>query len=79
MYCTETALKEVIKLAENHLENINEEPDKEMLISMKNMIFGLSVGCMCDDYNGFDCGCSKRNWIIDEAIKEIDSALANES
>ena len=76
---TKIALKEVIKLAEHHIENINEEPDEETLISMKNMIIGLNVGCMCDDYNGFDCGCSNRSWIIDEAIKEIDSALANES
>lgn len=76
---TKIALKEVMKLAQHHLDNIDEEPDMESLNSIKNMVIGLNVGCECDDYNGFDCGCSNRNWIIDEAIKEIDSALANES
>jgi hypothetical protein len=45
---------------------------------MKNMIIGLDVGCMCDSYKGFDCGCSEREWIIDESVKELDKALANE-
>ena len=72
------ALKEVIKMAENHLENAN-EPDKETLISMKNMIIGLDVGCMCDSYKGFDCGCSEREWIIDESVKELDKTLAHEA
>jgi hypothetical protein len=72
------ALKEVIKMAENHLENVN-EPDKEILISMKNMIMGLNVGCMCDSYHGFDCGCSEREWIINESVKELDKILANKN
>jgi hypothetical protein len=43
--------------------------------SVRHFIEALNVGCECDDYNGVDCGCSRRSALRREALKELDKII----
>lgn len=51
----------------NDVDDLNENPE-----IVKHFIRALLLKCECDDYNGFDCGCSQRAFLCDEALKEIE-------
>lgn len=65
-----TALIEARKLLDFYIE-FNDDLQPEQIESVKHFIEALNAGCGCDDYNGFDCGCSHRGFLHDEALKEI--------
>ena len=68
-----SALIESTKLLENIIENIEDDDKTEdELISITHYIKALKIGCECDHYNGFDCGCSNRSFLYDEALKKIE-------
>lgn len=66
-----SALIEAKKLLEFYIES-TDDLDSEQKESVKHLIKSLRAGCGCDDYNGFDCGCSNRAFLCDEALKEIE-------
>jgi len=73
MDATLTALKKVRKVLEYHIETI-EEGDTlgaEELESIKHLVSALNTGCECDDYNGFNCGCSDRKLWLNFSLKEL--------
>ena len=39
--------------------------------SIKHLIESIRCGCECDSYNGYDCGCSRRSGIYQQAMKEF--------
>lgn len=66
-----TALEEAKKLIDNYLlEDIDclESGERE---SLTHIIKSLNAGCGCDDYNGFNCGCSSRASIAEMALEEL--------
>jgi len=66
-----TALEEAKKIIEHYLNNDIDLSDEYYLQTIKHCILILNVGCQCDEYNGFDCGCSKRSAIIKNATNEF--------
>jgi hypothetical protein len=66
-----TALIESKKLLDFYIENC-EDLDIQEIESVKHFILALNAGCNCDDYNGYDCGCSHRSFLCNEALKELD-------
>ena len=62
----ELILKEVSCMSKDFLDNFNPGMITGFLESMRK------VECCCDAYNGFDCGCGKRAYLIEEAIRGID-------
>jgi len=71
-----TKLIEAKKLLEFYIEN-TDDLDTEQIESVKHFIKALKAGCGCDDYNGFDCGCGKRAFLYDEALKELDGSTCH--
>ena len=65
-----SALIESKKLLDFYIDNV-EDLDDGQIESVKHFIKALSAGCGCDDYNGYDCGCTHRAFLRDEAIKEL--------
>ena len=68
-----SALIEAKKLLEFYIES-PDDLNAEQTESVKHFIKALKAGCGCDDYNGFDCGCGKRAFLCDEALKELDAS-----
>lgn len=71
-----SALIESKKLLDFYIDNV-EDLDDGQIESVKHFIKALSAGCGCDDYNGFDCGCGKRAFLCDEALKELDASTCH--
>ena len=69
-----SALIEAKKLLEFYIES-TDDLNGEQTESVKHFIKALKAGCGCDDYNGFDCGCGKRAFLCDEALKELEARL----
>ena len=67
----EIALIESKKLLDFYIEN-TDNLDAEQIESVSHFIKALKAGCSCDYYNGYDCGCSNRAFLCDEALKELD-------
>lgn len=65
------ALLEAKGLIETYLSELGGTAN-EAWDSVEHIVRSLSIGCECDDYNGFDCGCTRRAYIRDEALKEIE-------
>ena len=65
-----SALIEAKKLLDFYIES-TDDLDTEQIESAKHFIKALKAGCGCDDYNGFDCGCGKRAFVCDGALKEL--------
>lgn len=70
METLKSALIEAKELLDFYIES-TDDLDKEQTKSVKNFIEALDAGCGCDDYNGFDCGCSKRSFLRVEALKYL--------
>ena len=68
-----SALIEAKKLLDFYIES-TDDLNAEQTESLKHFIKALNAGCGCDDYNGFDCGCAKRAFLRDEALKELDAS-----
>ena len=68
-----SALIEAKKLLDFYIES-SDDLTVEQTESVKHFIKALKAGCGCDDYNGFDCGCGKRAFLCDEALKELDAS-----
>jgi hypothetical protein len=64
------ALEECKKFID-YLIDCDDDFNDEEIESAIRFIKGLGVGCECDDYNGFDCGCSHRNALIIDALDEL--------
>ena len=58
-----SALIEAKKLLDFYIES-TDDLDVEQTESVKHFIKALKAGCGCDDYNGFDCGCGKRAFLL---------------
>ena len=71
-----SALIEAKKLLDFYIEN-TDDLDTEQIESVKHFIKALRAGCGCDDYNNFDCGCGKRAFLCDEALKELESSTCH--
>lgn len=71
-----SALIESRKLLDFAIENI-EDLSPEQIESVKHFLSALIVGCLCDDYNGFDCGCRHRSLLYSEAMKELEDNTFN--
>ncbi|GIV45181.1 MAG: hypothetical protein KatS3mg035_2304 [Bacteroidia bacterium] len=67
------ALIEAKKLLEFYIESAD-DLNTERIKSVKHFIKALKAGCECDYYNGFDCGCGRRAFLCDEALKELDGS-----
>lgn len=65
------ALIEAKKLLDFYIES-TDDLSKEQIESVTHFIKALRAGCGCDDYNGFDCGCGKRAFLCDEALKVLE-------
>lgn len=74
-----TALIESKKLLEHIIEFIDEPKTDDEFNSIEHYLKALKIGCECDDYNGFDCGCTNRAFLCDEALKELKERKANEA
>ena len=70
------ALIEAKKLLDFYIES-SDDLNVEQTESVKHFIKALKAGCGCDDYNGFDCGCGKRAFLCDEALKELDASTCH--
>lgn len=68
-----TALIEAKKVLDSYIEN-TDDLGAEQIESVKHLIKALRCGCGCDDYNGFDCGCGRRSFLCDEALKELEGS-----
>lgn len=64
------ALQESKKLLEYFIE-CDEDFSEEEIESIRHFLKALKAGCGCDDYNGFDCGCGRRSFLSNEALKEV--------
>ena len=73
-----SALIEAKKLLDFYIES-TDDLDTEQTESVKHFIKALRAGCGCDDYNGFDCGCGKRDILCEEALKELDGGTSHKS
>ena len=71
-----SALIEAKKLLDFYIES-TDDLNVEQTESVKHFIKALKAGCGCDDYNGFDCGCGKRAFLCDEALKELDASTCH--
>ena len=71
MKMVKSALIEAKNLLDFYIES-TDDLNVEQTESVKHFIKALNAGCCCDDYNGFDCGCGKRAFLCDEALKELD-------
>ena len=71
-----SALIEAKKLLDFYIES-TDDLNAEQTESVKHFIKALKAGCGCDDYNGFDCGCGKRAFLCDEALKELDASTCH--
>jgi hypothetical protein len=71
-----SALIEAKKLLDFYIENTG-DLNTEQIESVKHFIKALRSGCVCDDYNGFDCGCGHRAFLCDEALKELNDSTCN--
>ena len=71
-----SALIEAKKLLDYYIE-CTDDLDVDQTESLKHFIKALRAGCGCDDYNGFDCGCCKRAFLYDEALKELESSTCH--
>lgn len=67
------ALEKSKKLLDFYINNIYEDWDESSIKSMEHFIEALNVDCMCDDYNGFDCGCGNRFTAISDAKQELET------
>ena len=65
-----TALIESKKILDCLIDS--DEFSVDQIQSVKHFILALNVGCDCDDYNGFNCGCGHRSSLCEEALKELD-------
>ena len=72
-----SALIEAKKLLDFYIEESTADLTTEQIKSVKHFIKALKAGCGCDDYNGFDCGCGKRAFLCDEALKELDASTCH--
>ncbi len=64
------ALIEAKKLLDFYIES-SDDLNSEKIKSVKHFIKALQAGCSCDAYNNFDCGCGKRAFLCDEALKKL--------
>ncbi len=71
-----SALIEAKKLLDFYIES-TDDLNVEQTESVKHFIKALKAGCDCDDDNGFDCGCGKRAFLCDEALKELDASTCH--
>ncbi len=69
MTAIQQALFELNKQIVLLLDNDVSVDDKDIL---KALITCLKVGCGCDNYNGYDCGCSRRAGLAESALIEIE-------
>lgn len=67
------AVKEAIKILADVRDNIGEFDRNcpALLRVAKYSALIMNVECQCDDYNGFDCECSRRSRIISDTEEEI--------
>lgn len=75
------ALIESKKLLEYYIDyedGLNND-HAEVIESIKHFLQALKTECHCDDYNGFNCGCSRRSFLCDEALKELELITTNPS
>jgi len=57
--------------------NITEEWTEDELNSLWSVInSGIILTCYCDDYNGFDCGCSRASELKEVALSSIEALRA---
>lgn len=77
MKATKEALKIVNEIVKYYIENVEdiEFYSKEKIESIKNLINSANVGCECDPYFGYDCGCGERNFLFKEALKELEKVV----
>lgn len=66
-------IEEAIKILSDVRDNIDEfeqnAPSLLRIAGYATLI--IDVECMCDPYNGFECGCTRRTMLIRKTQKEI--------
>ena len=67
----EQALIEAKKLLNFYIEEGVEGLDDRQIESVKHFLKALRCGCACDYSYGFECGCGERDFLCDEALKEL--------
>lgn len=66
----EELFNEAIKVITECRNNFEPEDETDRETAMK-VIEILKVPCECDHYNGFDCGCSQRSFLIQNATDQL--------
>ena len=68
-----TLMQKTIERLDFYGENLQEDwEDKELDSVFEGCKKILTAGsCECDSYNGFDCGCGKIAWLLQEVEAEL--------
>ena len=66
------ALLKAKEVIDYHLSELGEDTSEAAIKSIECFIAGINVGCECDDYNGYSCGCNARSRIIKLALEDIE-------
>ena len=66
------ALEKAKEIIDYHLSELGDNTSASTILSILLFVKGIDVGCECDDYNAFDCGCGDRSRIIKLALDELE-------